>query len=101
VQHAEQTADLLRALAHPVRLQALDAVSSGFEDVHSIADWTGESAFAIESHLDALVAQDLVRRESRRLVRRSTLDRYAMTESGEVALQQVRQLTEALDTAQR
>jgi DNA-binding transcriptional ArsR family regulator len=101
MQHAHRTAELLRALAHPVRLQALDAVSSGFADVYSIADWTGESAFAIESHLDALVAVDLVRREGRRMMRRSTLDRFSMTETGALALDQVRRLAEALHDAQR
>lgn len=61
----DQGAELLKAMAHPLRLAMLAELLSGPKCVHEIVDATGSTQPLVSQHLRVLRNADLVRNERR------------------------------------
>lgn len=58
-------ADLLKAMAHPLRLALLSALLDGARCVHELVDATGATQPLVSQHLRVLRSADLLSREQR------------------------------------
>lgn len=58
-------AELLKAMAHPLRLALLVTMTNGPQCVHELVDATGASQPLVSQHLRILRGADLLRRERR------------------------------------
>ena len=76
---ATELAELLRALAHPRRIQILEELRGGERDVASLAKATGLAHSSVSQHLMVLRAHRVVseRREGRRVFYRLRSDELA------------------------
>ena len=58
-------AELLKAMAHPLRLAIMHSLTTGPQCVHELVDATGASQPLVSQHLRVLRAADLLVRERR------------------------------------